>query len=169
MKKEKIGFDRKVTTFADAICDVYRIEQERGDYPKFDLCEDDLTEDFTAMLWAQMLLYKRVTGEKDMDIPGFIGILNRLAVQRLMNGGQVVDELGTGTTMKKKEMEKKLRVFFVSKLKEYQGKPKGDPDRNRIWWELGGIHSAAFCIGFYELANEFGGMLSFPRRERMLP
>lgn len=96
-KKDDSCFDRKVATFAGAIGDVYRDQPDRGDYPKLDLTEDALTEDFTAMLWAQMMLYRRVTGEKDMDILGFLGILNRLAVQHLMDGGQVVD--GAGTVM----------------------------------------------------------------------
>lgn len=96
-KKEDSCFDRKVIAFAGAISDVYKEQPDRGDYPKLELTEDELTEDFTAMLWAQMMLYRRVTGEKDVDILGFLGILNRLAVQNLMDGGQVVD--GTEASM----------------------------------------------------------------------
>ncbi len=95
-KKDDSCFDRKVATFAGAISDAYRDQPDRGDYPKLELTEDALTEDFTAMLWAQMMLYRRVTGEKDVDILGFLGILNRLAVQNLMDGGQVVDGTEAG-------------------------------------------------------------------------
>ena len=80
MKDER--FDNKTITFATAIGDVYKDEQERGNYPKLELKEDELTEDFTAMLWAQKTLYTRITGE-DVDIFEFISILNRLAIQRI--------------------------------------------------------------------------------------
>ena len=75
-------FNSKTIVFATALSNAYKAEPERDDYPKLKLKEDELTEDFTAMLWAQKMLYTRITGE-DVDIIEFLSILNRLTVQRL--------------------------------------------------------------------------------------
>ncbi len=97
MKDSK--FDNKVITFTSAISDAYKGEAERGHYPGLALDEEELTEDFTAMLWAQMVLYKRIT-EEEIDIFGFVAVLNHLAVQRMMEVWQV-EETGGEETAKK--------------------------------------------------------------------
>ena len=45
--------------------------------------EKSLTEDFTAMLYAMYMLYMEITGD-ETDIIGFTHILNRLALQQIM-------------------------------------------------------------------------------------
>ncbi|MDE7210828.1 MAG: hypothetical protein K2O03_05210, partial [Lachnospiraceae bacterium] len=97
MKDSK--FDNKVITFVAAISDTYKEESERGAYPKLELTEEGLTEDFTAMLWAQMVLYKRITKEK-IDIFDFVAVLNHLAVQRMMEVWRV-EETGGEEAAKK--------------------------------------------------------------------
>lgn len=76
-------FENKVLCFMSAIGNVYKDNEEREDFPKLDLKEEELTEDFTAMLMAQFMLYQRITGD-ETDIIGFTHVLNRLALQRIM-------------------------------------------------------------------------------------
>lgn len=91
-------FKRKMLTFAVAMRSVYVDAEEIPELPRLELKEEELTEDFTAMLCAQMVLYNEVTGS-DEDILGFIHILNRLAVQKLQenwnaDGGKNRKEYG---------------------------------------------------------------------------
>ena len=64
-----------------ALMDVYR---EKGDreLTAFDKLEmdEDITEDFSAMVVAMSILFERVTGF-DGDLIDFTHILNKLAVQ----------------------------------------------------------------------------------------
>ena len=72
----------KTVCFATALLDAYK-EDERKELnalPPLELPEDDMTEDFTAMLYALYAVYKRVTGDKP-DIFDFVLILMRLALQ----------------------------------------------------------------------------------------
>lgn len=82
---EKDKFDQKILTFMIALQDMYRDEDDREGtvLSKLDLNEEELTEDFTAMVYAIWVLYRRITGD-DVDIMGFTHIVNRLAFQRLM-------------------------------------------------------------------------------------
>lgn len=91
-------FKKKMLTFTVAMRSVYVDAEEIPELPRLELKEEELTEDFTAMLWAQMLLYNEITGN-DEDILGFINILNRLAVQKLQenwnaDGGKNRKEYG---------------------------------------------------------------------------
>lgn len=72
----------KVLQFVTALQDCYKDEEERESYalPKLELSNDELTDDFVAMLEAQKFLYERITGD-EQDLLGFTHILNRLAFQ----------------------------------------------------------------------------------------
>lgn len=75
----------KVLEFVVALQDMYKSEEEREaiNLSKLEFREEELTEDFTAMLLAVFFLYEDVTGD-DIDFLGFTHLANRLAVQYLM-------------------------------------------------------------------------------------
>ena len=79
-------FENKILTFATAIQDVYREDEEREltMLPRLELSNNEITEDFTAILYAMKILYSRITGDES-DIFDFIGIFNRLAIQHQFN------------------------------------------------------------------------------------
>lgn len=79
------SFEEKILVFMSALSNSYKDEDNREEHPKLELKEESLTEDFTAMLYAQFMLYKKITGD-DIDILGFTHILNRLAFQDIMKG-----------------------------------------------------------------------------------
>lgn len=76
-------FGNKVLCFLVTIKNAYKDFEEREDFPKLELRDKELTEDFTAMLYSLMCLYIQITGE-ETDIIGFTHILNRLAIQHIM-------------------------------------------------------------------------------------
>lgn len=80
--------EEKALRFLFALSDVYRDEEDRQLYSvsKLDLDVSDVTEDFTAMLLAMNTLYVRITGDKEADLIDFTHILNKLAVQHIMEG-----------------------------------------------------------------------------------
>lgn len=79
----KINFEDKIINFLTAFTNVYRSEenQEFTQQMKFD--NEDLTEDFTAVLFALNMFFNKLTGNT-MDIIDFTHLLNKLAVQHLM-------------------------------------------------------------------------------------
>lgn len=79
------SFDNKIFIFASALSDVYREEEykENMDIVPLKLKEESLTEDFTAMIYAQWALYRNITGE-EIDIIDFTHICNKLVVQKIM-------------------------------------------------------------------------------------
>lgn len=79
-------FENKILTFVTAIQDVYKNEEDRQlDFlQKLELSDDEITEDFTAILYAMQVWYSSITGGNE-DIFDFIGILNRLAIQHQFN------------------------------------------------------------------------------------
>lgn len=85
------NFDNKILSFMCALSNAYKDEENQECVPKLEMKEDSLTEDFTAMLYAQYMLYRRIT-EDDTDIIGFTHILNRLALQHVMEERGVADE-----------------------------------------------------------------------------
>lgn len=76
-------FENKVLCFMSAIGNAYKDDEEREDFQKLELKSEELTEDFTAMLMAQFVLYQRITGD-ETDLIGFTHVLNRLALQHIM-------------------------------------------------------------------------------------
>lgn len=85
-----IKIEQKALQFLTAFMDAYRDEENR-ELDAFSAMEfsDDVTEDFTAMLLAMKVLFERVCGE-DADLIDFTHILNKLAVQHIMEKGGTV-------------------------------------------------------------------------------
>lgn len=81
----------KAQAFALALNDVYEDDEDRQLYamPKMRI-SDDVTEDGTAMLLAVYTVMTALTGEK-WDIIDFTHILNKLAVQYVMDGMAKMD------------------------------------------------------------------------------
>lgn len=79
------NFNNKILTFATALKDVYKDEEDReliGLVP-LEFKDEFLTEDFTAMIYAMWAMYRLITGD-DVDIIGFTHICNRLVIQKVM-------------------------------------------------------------------------------------
>ena len=82
--------ERMAVHFFTALADVYRSEEDR----ELDALEpveftDDVTEDFTAMLLAMKVMVEKLAGW-DGDIIDFTHMLNKLAVQYVMeNNGEI--------------------------------------------------------------------------------
>lgn len=82
----------KAMQFLTALMDVYR-DEDRRELEAFSAMEfsDDVTEDFTAMLLAMKVIVDRVTGY-DGDIIDFTHMLNKLAVQYVMENDGVLED-----------------------------------------------------------------------------
>lgn len=78
--------ENKALHFVTALKDVYRNEENRelNAFSAFEF-SNDVTEDFTAMLIAMNLIFEQVTGT-DGDLLDFTYVLNKLAVQYIMDG-----------------------------------------------------------------------------------
>lgn len=87
------SFENKILIFASALSDAYREEEtkENIDVIPLEFKEENLTEDFTAMIYAQWALYRNVTGE-EVDIIEFTHICNRLVFQKIM-GEKALEEM----------------------------------------------------------------------------
>ena len=82
----------KAMHFLTALADVYRDEDNREleAFPKMEFSKD-ITEDFTAMLLAMKVFFERIA-DNDGDIIDFTHILNKLAVQYVMEkDGEITD------------------------------------------------------------------------------
>lgn len=78
-------FNDKVLHFVTALIDVYKNEEEKestGLIP-LELKNEELTEDFTAMIYAMWATYVNITKES-VDVVGFTHIINRLVFQKFM-------------------------------------------------------------------------------------
>lgn len=84
MKEQE--FDKRTKKFATALWDLYVDEEERegAETPKIELREENLTDDFTAMIMAVHHLYISITGDDEVDLIGFTHMVNRLVFQWLM-------------------------------------------------------------------------------------
>lgn len=80
-----MDMEEKILIFVTALTDVYKDEDEReADFlPKLDLKEETITEDFTCMIYALMVIYKRITND-NMDALGFTHLCNRLIFQQIL-------------------------------------------------------------------------------------
>ncbi len=78
--------EEKALHILTALSDVYRDEENREleAFDKIKLSED-AAEDFTAMLLAMKAIFDRITGS-DGDLIDFTHVLNKLAVQYIMEG-----------------------------------------------------------------------------------
>lgn len=71
--------EQKILVFLSNLCNSYKDEEDK-DPASIDFKPDEITEDFTAMLMAMYMQYKRMT-DSDDDLIGFTHLLNRLAMQ----------------------------------------------------------------------------------------
>lgn len=78
-------FENKMRHFLTALTDVYKTEEDKEAtaLSPLDFAEEELTEDFTAIIYAMCGWYRQITGD-DVDVLGFTHIMNRLVVQQLM-------------------------------------------------------------------------------------
>lgn len=82
----KQEFNERVEKFVTVLRDLYLDidEREGTEMPKIELKEENLTDDFTAMIMAVHLLYSSITGDDEVDLIGFTHMVNRLVFQWLM-------------------------------------------------------------------------------------
>lgn len=84
MAKKNQEFTNKVAQFCAALLDCYKDEEARESeaFPKIEL-GSELTDDLTAMLMAMSIICDKLTGD-EQDIIGYTHLLNRLAIQHVM-------------------------------------------------------------------------------------
>lgn len=82
-------FNKRVEMFVTTLRDLYLDidEREGTEMPKIELKEENLTDDFTAMIIAVHLLHASITGDDDTDLIGFTHMVNRLVFQWLLKNG----------------------------------------------------------------------------------
>ncbi len=76
-------FNDKILTFLTLITNAYRSEENQEFTQQMTLDDENLTEDFTAVVFALNMFFNKVTGQ-DIDIIDFTHLMNKLAVQHLM-------------------------------------------------------------------------------------
>lgn len=77
-------FNDKILTFLTLITNAYRSEENQEYTPQMTLDDENLTEDFTAMVFALNMFFNKVTGQ-DIDTIDFTHLMNKLAFQHLMD------------------------------------------------------------------------------------
>lgn len=77
-------FNNKILTFLTLIANAYRNEENQEHTQQMTLDNENITEDFTAMIFALNMFFNRVTGQ-DIDIIDFTHLMNKLAFQHLMD------------------------------------------------------------------------------------
>ncbi len=82
-----MDFNAKILNFFTAITSVYRSEENQGFVQQMNLDNENLTEDFTAIVFALKVFFSEVT-EQDIDIIDFTHLLNKLVFQHLMDKEQ---------------------------------------------------------------------------------
>ena len=80
--------NEKIINFMEAITNAYRSEENQVALQKMQLTNDNLTEDFTAMVYALNMFFDEVTGQ-EIDIIDFTHLLNKLVVQHLLEQKEV--------------------------------------------------------------------------------
>lgn len=75
--------ENKVLHFLIALQDVYKEPEEResADISRLKLSNDEITDDFFAIIQAFFIFYQKVTGDMSMDLLGFSHLINRLVFQ----------------------------------------------------------------------------------------
>ena len=77
-------FNDKILTFLTLIKNAYRSEENQEYTQQMTLDDENLTEDFTAMVFALNVFFNNVTGQ-DVDIIDFTHLMNKLAFQHLID------------------------------------------------------------------------------------
>ena len=68
----------------EAIKNAYRSEENQVSLQKMQLNDDNLTEDFVALVYALNMFFNKVTGQ-DIDVIDFTHLMNKLVFQRLID------------------------------------------------------------------------------------
>lgn len=76
-------FNEKIINFMEAIKNAYRSEENQVSLQKMQLNDDNLTEDFVALVYALNMFFNKVTGQ-DIDVIDFTHLMNKLVVQHLL-------------------------------------------------------------------------------------
>ena len=84
-------FNEKVINFIAVFINVYRDEENREPVQKMELNDDNLTEDFTAMMYALHTFFNEVT-RQGVDVIDFTHVLNKLVVQHLLEQEDVKEK-----------------------------------------------------------------------------
>ena len=76
----------KIQVFLTALKDCYLEEEDRDGmaFPKLELSDEEITDDFLAIIQAFYLFYKGLTKDETADILEFTHIINRIVVQDLI-------------------------------------------------------------------------------------
>ena len=77
-------FNDKILTFLTLIKNAYRSEENQEYTQQMTLDNENLTEDFTAMVFALNVFFNKVTG-RDIDVIDFTHLMNKLAFQHLID------------------------------------------------------------------------------------
>ena len=77
-------FNDKILTFLTLIKNAYRSEENQEYTQTMILDNENLTEDFTAMVFALNVFFNKVTGQ-DIDVIDLTHLMNKLAFQHLID------------------------------------------------------------------------------------
>ena len=88
-----MSFNNKILTFLTLIANAYRSEENQEFTEQITLNDENLTEDFTAMIFALNMFFNEVTGQK-VDVIDFTHLMNKLAVQHLMEKDHLTEKGG---------------------------------------------------------------------------
>ena len=80
--------NEKIMNFITTITNAYRAEENQEPVQQMQLTNDNLTEDFTAMVYALHTFFNEVTGQ-EIDIIDFTHLLNKLVIQNLLENREV--------------------------------------------------------------------------------
>lgn len=76
-------FSEKVVNLCASLMNTYKDEESRDYIDQLEMDKEDITEDFTAMLYSMWVIYRKMVDDTE-DIIGFTHLLNRLAIQHIM-------------------------------------------------------------------------------------
>lgn len=80
--------NEKIINFMEAIKNAYRSEENQVSLQKMQLNDNNLTEDFVAIVYALNMFMREVT-EQEFDIIDFTNLLNKLVAQHLLEQKEV--------------------------------------------------------------------------------
>ena len=82
--------DKKIINFVMAIGNAYRDEENQLPMQQMGL-DNNLTEDFTAIVFALKMFFEQTTGQ-EIDIIDFTHLLNKLVVQHLIESKEGTED-----------------------------------------------------------------------------
>lgn len=82
--------DEKIVNFIMAIGNAYRDEENQLPMQQMGL-DNNLTEDFTAIVFALKMFFEQTTGQ-EIDIIDFTHLLNKLVVQHLIESKEETED-----------------------------------------------------------------------------